>query len=167
MAAPSISPTSTAKLGTRDNIGGSGRSSGRFHEGDEIEMSNAPLEATIDILREHGINPTVRQGGKHLKVEFDLDGKRPRGGCGEGGAQLVVSDQSYLQGMAGRAGRHVEKAEENEMNESKRLCVYTHSANGQIFLCNQKQSEENEHEKVIACCNNPFVLRRAEHGKIA
>jgi hypothetical protein len=120
----------------------------------------------LDEMREHGINPTVRQGGKHLKVEFDLDGKRPRGGCGEGGAQLVVSDQSYLQGMAGRAGRHVEKAEENEMNESKRLCVYTHSANGQIFLCNQKQSEENEHEKVIACCNNPFVLRRAEHGKI-
>jgi hypothetical protein len=38
---------------------------------------NEVLKATIDVLREHDIKPVVKPGGKHLKVNFELDG-RPR-----------------------------------------------------------------------------------------
>jgi len=36
-------------------------------------MSNDALKATIDVLREQSIEPTINRG-KHLKIEFEVDG---------------------------------------------------------------------------------------------
>jgi hypothetical protein len=36
---------------------------------------NEVLKATIDVLAQHDIKPTVKHGGKHLHVEFEMNGQ--------------------------------------------------------------------------------------------